>query len=381
MRRLTCILLLALAASGLSFGADAFQTTIGSPLPLSDGTTLAVNQPFAINANNDSIEWIVQLPEATTITAIGFLYGVRTGTPPTYRASLQSVNTSGRASGTVLGGGSPASATFTPPADATWNGTYQWVTLTNGYAGARGEVLSIVLDYSSGTVDGSNNSSFVTFARYVTNGAAFPTVHHVDAGVGTRQVSFPAVAWKSASKTYGWPVVSFNSTALNSGTTPDEQAISFNVPSTWWSTYKVVGVEFKARANASGTTLKVALYTGTTELQNITVDLDLANTGTSTNVWRVYFDEESLSTLNAGSTYRVGFAPQEVGASFFIQTMTTAAASDASAWPGGSVFAYSTRTDGGAWTDDATSRPLANLILSDITAPAGGGASAHTWVQ
>ena len=54
------------------------------------------------------------MPEADTLTTGCFLYGLRTGTPPTYRAALEAVGTDGTPDGTALGGGSPASVTFTP---------------------------------------------------------------------------------------------------------------------------------------------------------------------------------------------------------------------------------------------------------------------------
>src|SRR5438105_4685448 len=85
---------------------------------------------FALDQTTDQIEYIFQAAEAITITRLGFRYGTRTGTPPTYQVSLQGVDGTGVPDGTVKGGGSPASATFTPPADATWDATWRWVTLS-----------------------------------------------------------------------------------------------------------------------------------------------------------------------------------------------------------------------------------------------------------
>jgi len=385
MRKVISVIALAflftLALVVIGYCADAILLMIGAPVPMADSVSLGF-LAFTLDAADDKVEWVVQASEAATITSLGFRYGARTGTPPVYRISMQSVGTDGRASGTILGGGSPASGTFQGPADTTWDGTFQWVTLTNSYAVARGAVFAIVIDYSSETISGSHNSSIASYMRYLAVSAGFPNLWHIDGGASTRQQSHRIVAWKSASKVFGWPVTSFPATAINSTSTPDEQALKFNIPTTWWATYKVVGVAFKARANAAATSLAVTLYTGTSALQSVTIDLDIGSVGTSTNMWTVYFDESTLSTLSAGTDYRIGFAPQESGASFYLQMITTSAAGEAAAYPGGSAFSYAYRTDAGAWTDDANTRPMVELILADITAPAGsGGASAHTFVQ
>ena len=86
----------------------------------------------------------------------------------------------------------------------------------------------------------------------------------------------------------------------------------------------------------------------------------------------MYFDEVTLSTLTYGSTYRVGFAPQEVDTAFGLRIGGNAAATDWQGWPGGTSFALATRTDAGAWTTDALSRPWVDLILKDITEPVSG---------
>src|SRR5262245_6559267 len=102
---------------------------------------------LALNQSTDTMEFIWDsYDNGLVISRLGFRYGTRTGTPPTYRISLQGVDGSGLPDGTIKGGGSPASATFTPPADTSWNSTWQWINLSNTYTTAnRGEKLATVI--------------------------------------------------------------------------------------------------------------------------------------------------------------------------------------------------------------------------------------------
>src|SRR3990167_2686468 len=112
--------------------ADARFARFLDPFPLTSaagGSISANNQGLTSSGHKLGQCFYPQLID--TITHLGFRYGLRTGTPPTYRVSLQALGGAAKPTGTVLGGGSPASATFTPPADTTWDTTWQWVALTN----------------------------------------------------------------------------------------------------------------------------------------------------------------------------------------------------------------------------------------------------------
>lgn len=353
--------------------------SIGMRIAAYAGSGSLNNSTHPLDASTDAIEFIYQMPEAATITTVGFLYGFRTGTPPTYRASIQSVNTSGRASGTILGGGTPASKTFTPPANGSWDGTWQEVTLDNSIALTRGQFVAVVIDYSSGTVNGSNNGEFAH--GLVSNGSvtpwAFPFAVTVNAGAGTKQNSrVPVFSLKSASKSYGYPGLTLRSDAYSSDSTPDERALRFLLAAGWGDTFQVVGVRFLCRAAAAAKSVLISLYTGTTTLQAVTWDCDATGStpaGSDRLVTEIYFDESSLTTLNYNTEYRIGFAPQETSANFALAAIRVNAAGDATAYPGSSAFYMSTRSDAGAWSDVTTDLPLVELILADSTEPAGGG--------
>jgi hypothetical protein len=324
---------------------------------------------FTLNQAADAAEFVFQVPPGAasyTITRLGFRQGTATGTAPAYRVSIQGVNASGNPDGTIKNAGN-AFFDYTPTAGN--NNTWQWVTLGATYAASPGELLAMVITYAgAGTIDGSNNGAFaVTAGGDFTPGVPYAIQN--DNGSRTRQLSSTLFGWGTASKAYGKPVSAV--VASNVGNT-NERALKFNIPPTWWSTYKVMGCLFQGTMTAAGS-LTVTLYDtdGTSILQDISWDTDQDQQTAAARFRRILFNEASLATLNAGSAYRL--AIKQDSGNLVVNAITCASADDLEAWPGGSIATYSTQAGGGGWSDDAASRPLIGLILADITAPAAGG--------
>jgi hypothetical protein len=331
---------------------------------------------FTLNQTTDALEFIFEVPGGggnITITRVGVRLGTITGTTPTYRVSLQGVSTTtGNPDGTIKGGVSPASTTFSPSGLSWSAGTWHWLTLDNSYAAAPGELLALVVDYSSGTVDGSNNASF---SSVITNTLVrqFPYAIQNDATVRTKQAATSVFGYGSVSTAYGRPLETITAQTFTSATTPDEYALNLKFPATYGSTYKVAGAELFYTAGNTGLTVLMSLYDGTSTLQNETIDTDIMVNPAGPRVAEFLFDESSLTDLNFGTTtYRLAFAPQNATNST-LWIFQVAAAADWDAWPCGQDLAVSTRTDSGAWTDDATKRILADIIFADWTVAAAGG--------
>ncbi len=366
--------------------ASALNLRAGFPFQgVSGSSTLFLS--FSLNGATDTLAWVFSTPNGIVVTKLGFRYTQRTGTPPAYRISLQAV-TNGLPTGTPLGGGTPAEATFTPPADASWDATWQWITLDNSYT-TTGAVVAIVIEYSSGTVDGSNFSSITNR----TNGAGtshwLPYVIETNAGTPARTNALLSVyGMQSASLTYGNPLLTITSATFALDSTPDEYALRFMVPTSFCATYSVMGVNALLGAAATGKTMLVTLYDtdGTTPLQTVTWDSDDARTQSDTSVigTELYFDEATLATLTAGSVYRIGFAPQQNSAGTDQRVLIFDYASNdalSAAQYFGSDWYLNSRTGGGAWTDDATvdaRRPAVELIFGDWT-PAAAGGGGGSW--
>lgn len=340
---------------------------------LATAQTALNNTNFPLDQTTDAVEFIFQAHEAATITHLGYRYGARTGTPPTYKISLQGVDGTGIPDGTIKGGASPASKTFTPPADASIDGLFQYQQLDNAYTCSRGEYLSIVIAYSSGTINGSNTSSFTTTDRNDNSNVntGFPYAIANDAGVRARSQNHPIFAFKSATTVYGSPVQAIYNPAFTNATTPDEVAHAFTIPSGWAASYQIEGVAQFLQLPAGGS-LKVMLYSGTTVLATATHDTDDYQAATGSRLATFYFQDATLPTLTPGVQYRIGFQPQDAAGNYFFFGYTQGANAEWGAYPLGIDWYLSTRTDAGAWTDVTTSRLQGYLILKDVTKPSPG---------
>lgn len=328
---------------------------------------------FVVSTTTSACEWIFNTPEAITITRLGFRYGARALTPPAYIISLQGVDASGNPDGVIKGGGTPASHVFTPPADTSWDGLWKWQTLDNPFTTTRGQFLAGSIAYSSGTIDGTNNSSFTVISNMHAGTQGFPYAIQNASGTRTKLATgVPCFGYASAGTAYGWPHHTAYVTAITASTTPDELAMAFQLDGNYGATYQVVGVRLPVQCVAASS-FAVNLYSGTTILQTVTVDADYDPTPSGNNFFEVYFTDTTLATLNFGQLYRVGFQPVGTTGTWTLRGMTFAAAADMAAWPGGSQFYLSTRTDAGAWSDDTATRPFADLIVSDWTKPAAVG--------
>lgn len=334
------------------------------------GSTNNFPSNFSLNETTDALEVIFQAEQAMTIARLGYRYGARTGTPPTYRISLQGVGTTGNPDGTIKGGGSPASATFTPPADASINGLWQWVTLSNAYTCTRGEFLAQVIDYSSGTVDGSNFSSFTQSVGDYNSPGGLPYSITNNATVRTRIASAPCWGYGPAGDAFGFPLQTLTLVVVNNTTTPDEIALRFKLLAGAGTSYQVMGARIAFSTLTAATSYQVLLYSGTTVLQTATIDSDFAK-GASNTICDVYFQDTTLAALAYGTEYRLAILPQGA-ANITVLASDLAVAGDFLAYTGGAEFYYSSRKSAGAWTDLLTRRPRITPLLADQTATSSG---------
>lgn len=326
----------------------------------------------SVDASNEGVAWAFQAPRASAISKLWFRYGSRTGTPPTYRISLQSLGSTGLPDGTVLGGGSPASATFTPPASTAWDTTGQWITLNNTYTPTRGQVLCSVIEYSSGTIDASNFSSFGRSVQsFATINATFPYAITNSVGTWTKTTgnAFPVFAVEDAIGIYGCPVINRHDTTET--TSGRRQAAAITLPSTLGSTFVVRGVAFATgRLGSAAGTFKVCVWdaSGTELASTGTWDADHQAGVTNTGSGEFLFT--SSVTLNYGTKYYFGV--ESSGSPISVAGANLTNAADRAAHPLGANRAWAS-WDGSSWTETTTRLPLLDLIFDDITVPSGGG--------
>jgi hypothetical protein len=327
----------------------------------------------------------------------------RTGTAVQHKISFQTVDTTtGLPTGTVV------AAAVTPIPDVAANATIRAVNITHDGVGGtqssyqltRGGIYAMVIEpcpdstapcSAATTPDASN---FLTFTRDLGNLSArqgLPYPATFTTGAWTKILGVPAFGYRTASLTRGYPVQSTTTTTtISSGA---ETGVSFNIPSTLCSSLKVAGVRAQIQTSAAGKITNMNLYSGTTVLQGPRA----INANTSGNAasltWiddTFHFTDASLSALSCGTTYRIGFAPQDASNNFMLHAIDMATSGDRTAFAGGTMFALASRTTCGApcdgtstaWAaDTTTSRPFIELILDDWTLPAGtGGQTGYTFI-
>lgn len=371
MKRLIVIIGL-LSVGSNARGADVGGLTINTSWSTTWNTSSF--NTFTLNASNDKIERIFQCEAACAIDQLGLRYGVRTGTPVELKMSLQGVNSSGNADGTIKGAGNAAYKNFTPPADTTKDELFYWTgTLGASHTCTRGEWLAIVVE-PVGTPDGSNNSSWSSGHN---NMPSDQTGHYAttDGGVGpTKNANFMSYGYKCSSTVYGRPYESTATTDYAADASYDEQGNVFTLPAGSCDTFKVKGVRFQGYFDCAGSTVDMILYSGTSAQQTLTIDCDLTGAPSSQGNSMLLFSESTLTTLTCGTSYRLIFKPNATtGPKFGLSYLTVRAAEDMNGFPLGTSMYGTRRVDAGAWEDATTRRYYIEPILDDITEPSVGG--------
>lgn len=322
---------------------------------------------FELDHANDQMEYFFQCEEACAISALCARQGAVDGTPPTYEFRLEGVTSGARADGTVKGAANAGKGDITLPGANTTFCT----TLGATYTCTKGEFLSGVIDYRTGTISGSASAHF-TYQNGAGLGTSFPSTVTVDSGAGTRRngLSIP-FGYKCGSTFYGNNIQSFAIEDFGTGSNPDERGNEFSVPAGACDTFKIDGARFYgylATAAGSGT---YVIYEGTTVRQTATVDSDYSN-GNNTYV-DVKWSEGY--TFTCGTTYQIIYkAVGAGGTSHGIAALTYANAGEMNSLPLGTSMYYTGRQDAaGSWTNTTTKRAAIDLVISDITEPSGGG--------
>jgi hypothetical protein len=108
-------------------------------------------------------------------------------------------------------------------------------------------------------------------------------------------------------------------------------------------------------------------------LQEVLVDKDQVSMGTAYPS-QIYWTDTDLVTLNAGSYYRIAFAPTTTTNTGAIYAWQIDSAADRICFLGDAADVSATeRTNAGAWTETDTRLWDMQALIIDMTAPTGGG--------
>lgn len=350
---------------------DALSLTLAAPQGWPGSEAASANN-HSLDASTDAVGFAFQAERTEAIVGGFVRYGARTGTPPTYRMCLYAMDaTTGAPTGSAL-----ATVDFTPPADATWNGTGRWLNFDVAYTpAARGEFLILVVEYASGTVDASNFSSFTRDFGAWTGAShnGFPRTMVCTAGSWVGNANYPIFGLRTASQRYG-NVMTGAYTTRTASTVGLRQAIAFTMPAIATS-HTLRGMAFNCSllTSSSGKNPIFGLWSAGGAIATVTLDTEYFQAPNNRYVCRFVFDDATLNALTVGTKYYVGFEVADAAnAGLNILGTQLSEADDLLAYPGGTSFHLAT-FDGSSWTDDQTVRPMAKFWLDEITVPAGGG--------
>lgn len=335
------------------------------------GSSGATNH--TVDASNEGIAWAFQPHTADPITHIGYRYGARTGIPPVFVGLIEGLDSSGLPDGTDVGGGSPTAATFTPPADTTIDGLWRWLALTNAYTPTRGQMLAAVIRYSSGTIDGSNNSSFTRTVTNISHGGSIYLPYAITntGGTWTKVTNVaPTFGYRTANGRYGW-VWQSNYATNTANTAGHRSGMFFTIPSGHGTSYKIVGASMSGDFGTnSGFKLGIWSTDGTQRQLFTGASGQLAaSPSAGDTINPIYFPDTTLYDFQYGTKYYI--AMEVVSGAVGLNGITLAEAADRSAFPNGTNRGLVT-FDGSTWTETDTVMPLCELILEDVTVPSGG---------
>lgn len=354
--------------------SSAFRTSIGGLLTPSGAYSAST---FALNQSNDKEAFVFKAQEAISIARAGFNATAKNGTGVTWKISLQGVDaTNGNPDGTIKGGGSPVSKTFTNSSVSigTAPGDFNWFTFDNPYTCARGEDLAIVIEPSSGTPGSGTDDLTIGYQGGWTTSWGGPYVAQTDAGVTTKpSTGLPTFGYGTSSIAYGNPIKEALAQSFSSSSSPKVYGLKFTVPTTWWSTFRVVGarVMFSTPGATNAFELRLYEHGNGTALQTKAVDEDIVQAAGPRN-YNIFFSDSSLATLNAGTAYYLMIAPTTTG-NISLRGLTQASVDDWAPWPFGTNASLASFDGTSTFTPITTSRPFMEAILEDITAPLSGG--------
>lgn len=316
---------------------------------------------FTIDASGERVAYVFRVPKSGTLNKFEvFLRAVTNNPDNGLRFSFQDVDSSGDPDGTqdqyrditsALTAGWLAPGLMT--SDGTDNGTKRAVTA--------GQLLACVIEFV--TFVASDSVGFGGISGYSTI-FGMHNLHYVNersaAGVWTKSLTEGAsFALTYSDGTYGlipwwFPATAFNTHTLNTGTTPDEAGMYFEVPMACTVNGAWVRMDLDGPA-----TLK--LYQGPTLLKSVSLYSSQRATTNGTPLWVPFGSVD----LQANVAYRVTVLPTSTTSlaiySLDVNTNGLLASMDAV-----STWYMTQRTDAGAWTDTNTRRPIMGLSFTGI---------------
>jgi hypothetical protein len=320
-------LLLFLLLCGLTCGADVsvYNLPIANPYSLPANVTFTTLQLNSVGEGSETKAgsvFIAPIAGATSkITKAGFRITAVTGTPATYRVSLQGVTAAtGLPDGTIKSGtGSNDVYVDVDPSATGWSG---WLTLGGGgYSPTQGEALAVVV----APVDDPSSANVTVAYGYTIQASVSLSPFGVVMAAGTWAISTkpPMIGVQ-----YANGVVPNGILCISAGT--DQAWSTSNAPlyrGIKWTpplTCRLVGAYVWMRP-AAGSDFALELFSDKTEV--LSVDVDVSQVLSSVGGNYLIYVPFTPTTLTANSVYRILVQPATTTAftSFLAWTFPDAA--------------------------------------------------------
>lgn len=310
-----------------------------------------------VNVAGDKMGAVLRAPKTGLIRRIGF----RTGTVTAASDVDVRVET---VVGSVPSGTLWAANTNGAVASASVvANTFIFATLTANASVTAGDLIGI-----SCVTSGTPNFQFTILSGAASDVGLMPYAANGGSGTYSADTTLPIFAIEYSDGSYAYtpyvlPWSAINTHTFNSGSTPDEIALKFQLP----APVRVHGAWFAGDLDNSA---DIVLYdSGGSALATAS----LTSNGRASTSGRspYYLIFSSTVTLTAGADYYLAAKPGASDISIYSVDVPSAAALDQMG--GGQDFLYSERTNAGAWSDTTTRQPLMGLLIDGIDDGASAG--------
>lgn len=310
-----------------------------------------------LDAASEKSGYVFRITETGSLRKVGFRTGtVTTGAIMDVRVETVDAAT-GFPSGTLWATNTNVSHTIADADDNAWLTT---AALTADASVTRGDIVAIVISQPA--------ASFGTLNIARANSTYSDWTYSLDfiTGAWAKSTRGPTVAVEYSDGSYplilgSFPMLTSGArAAYNSGSTPDERGIKFQV----LAPVRVAGFWLDMSDPLGGNgTVKLYDSDGSTVLTSVAWDGDIDSSNTTHTDYGLF---PSSVSLLANTFYRLTFLPTTASdtarPTFF--SVQTAAVMDA--YLGGQNFHSTSRTDAGAWTDTTTERDFVGILIDAI---------------
>jgi hypothetical protein len=344
------------------------------------GNPPAAGSALQINAATHKVCIILLAPKDGTLHSFEVMLAAVGQAPANgLKFSFQSIS-GGEPDNTVdqyrnVTSGITATTWLSPPGPLTDDGTNGGVKRTVTAGEPVGCVIEFISFSASDSVDfaGNNESMFegsLSCRKSTDSGASYSSV--------TSQANL-RMALKYDDGNYEvvsdnlLPIVSYTNNSLNSGSTPDEWGLRFQLPFNF-----EIGVIRTPIAFAGSGTLVIRLYTSDDTVVDEVSITEPTIFGPTTNAIGPFIPLNRISPMMANATHRLTIRPPATA--WTLREFAVPTNAHLAAVSGGIQIYKTTRTNDGAWTDTDTARPWIQLYISSFEAIAGGTSGSLTFL-